>query len=439
MAQVVNVSLGYSPREWQAGIHRKLRRFSVLVVHRRAGKTVLALTELIDKALKCPLKMGRFGYVAPLRYQAKTIAWSYLKDFSSEIPGTKVNEAELYIEYPNGARVTLYGADNPDGIRGAYFDGVVLDEYADMNGDLWNLVIRPMLADRKGWAIFIGTPKGHDRFFEIYQYAMDQMSKGGDWYAVSLPYWETDALDLEELEDARKEMGDTAFAQEFACDFSVEGADVLIPINLVSDAMGRHINKADYKMAANILGVDVARFGDDRSVIQRRQGLYASPPIILSGLNNMELANRVAFEINAERPDAVFIDAGRGEGVIDRLRELGFAVMEVNFGGKSGNERYRNKATEMWFGIKEWLQSGAALDPATTAYLSELSARTYKFGADGKVIIESKEDLKKRFKSPDLADALALTFAHPVYPSFDLMTDNLPNSSNTANHDYDPW
>lgn len=441
MAQVgavVNVDIGYKPRLWQIGVHRALKRFSVLVIHRRAGKTVLTLAELIDKALKCKLKMGRYAYIAPLRYQAKMITWSYLKDYTRDIPNLIRNEAELYVEFPNGARVTLYGADNPDAIRGGYLDGVVLDEYADMDMDLWSKVVRPMLSDRLGWAIFIGTPKGHNHFFEIYKLAMKRMEEGEDWYAVSLPYWETDALNKSELEDAREEMGDTAFAQEFCVDFSVEGADVLIPIKLVEEAMVRHVDVVDYRRSAKIMGVDVARFGDDSSVIQKRQGLYAESPITLKGLDNMELANRVAAEINLYEPDAVFVDAGRGEGVIDRLRELGYAVIEVNFGGKSVDDKCRNHATLMWVKILQWLKSGGSLDPDTTVYLTELSARTYKFGPDGRMIIEPKDALKKRFKSPDHADALALTFAHDVEPNIDHLYDHVPNAGQALS-DYEPW
>ena len=441
MAQVgavVNVDIGYKPRLWQTAVHRKLKRFSVLVVHRRAGKTVMTLAELIDKGLKCPLKMGRFAYIAPLRNQAKGIVWSYLKDFTRDIPGLKSNEAELYVEFPNGARITLYGADNPDAIRGAYLDGVVLDEYADIGTEVWTKVLRPMLADRLGWAIVIGTPKGHNHFFEIYRKAMTRMAEGKDWYAVSLPYWETDALDKDEIEAAHEEMGDTAFAQEFCVDFSVEGADVLIPIKLVEEAMARHVDEVDFRRSAKVMGVDVARFGDDSSVIQKRQGLYAESPITLKGLDNMELANRVAAEINLYEPDAVFVDAGRGEGVIDRLRELGYAVIEVNFGGKSVDDKCRNHATLMWVKILQWLKSGGSLDPDTTVYLTELSARTYKFGPDGRMIIEPKDALKKRFKSPDHADALALTFAHDVEPNIDYLHDHVPNSGQALS-DYDPW
>lgn len=437
-ARVETISLGYTPREWQERVHRSLKRFSVLVVHRRGGKTVMALTELVDKALRCVRENGRFGYISPILKQSKQIAWTYLKDYARKIPGTKTNEAELYVEFANGARVTLYGADRgADSIRGAYFDGVVLDEFADMRDVVWKDVVRPMLLDRKGWAIFIGTPKGHDAFFEMYRLALKRMGEGRNWYAALLPHWETGVLEEQELADAREEMGDKSFEREMCCDFSVEGDDILIPIKLVEDAIGRHYKKTDYEMSAKVIGVDVARFGDDRSVIQKRQGLYVHEPIVLKHLDNMELADRVAHEINNFKPDAVFIDLGQGQGVIDRLRQLGFDVVGVNFGGKSSHERYANKATQMWVETKKALENGLALPPGFDEYLTELSGRTYGFQSNGKIIIESKDRMRERFRSPDLADALVLTYAQPVQPYIDVL-HNVPETRE-ADLEYNPW
>lgn len=399
---------------------------------------MLTLNELIDKALRSNKKMPRFGYVAPQLKQAKNIAWQYLKDFTRDIPNIKVNEAELYVEFPhNGGRVTLYGADNPDSIRGAYFDGVVLDEYADMRDVVWKDVVRPMLADRLGWAIVIGTPKGHDNFYEMYRLALKRQSEGKSWFATLLPHWETKALNPAEIEDAREEMGDKSFEREMCCDFSVEGDDILIPIKLVEDAIGRHYDKSDYEMSAKVIGVDVARFGDDRSVIQKRQGLCVHEPIVLKQLDNMELADRVAHEINQFKPDAVFVDLGQGQGVIDRLRQLGFDIVGVNFGGKSSHERYANKATQMWVETKKALEDGLALPPSFDEYLTELSGRTYSFQSNGKIIIESKDKMRNRFRSPDLADALVLTYAQPVQPYIDVL-HNVPENRE-ADLEYNPW
>ena len=161
----------YAPRPLQAKLHRQLKRFNVLVAHRRFGKTVFCINELIAKAAANNRTEARYGYVAPLLTQAKDVAWAYLKRFTAPIPGVNVSETELWVDLPNGARIRLYGADNADRLRGLYFDGVVLDEYAQMHPRVWSEVIRPALADREGWAIFIGTPMGRNGFCDLYESA----------------------------------------------------------------------------------------------------------------------------------------------------------------------------------------------------------------------------------------------------------------------------
>lgn len=208
------VELPYGPRKVFVPYHTRSQRWGALVAHRRCGKTVACINDLIAKALQCPFPHGRYAYVAPFLAQAKEVAWEYLKRFSLPAQADK-NEAELWVELVNGARIRIHGADNPDRLRGAYLDGVVLDEYADMRPSVWGEVIRPMLADRKGWATFIGTPKGRNEFFRIYQRA----SEGGDWYTVNLKASETGILDDDELAEARQDMTPEQYAQEFECSF----------------------------------------------------------------------------------------------------------------------------------------------------------------------------------------------------------------------------
>jgi hypothetical protein len=181
--------------------------------------------------------------------------------------------------------------------------------------------------------------------------------------------------------------------------------------------------------------VDVARFGADRSVIQKRQGLAAYEPIIFNDIDNMTLAGMVGQTISEWKPDAVFIDAGRGEGVIDRLRQLGFFVNEVNFGGRPTNPRYNNKRSEMWDSVRIWLDDGGSL-PNNTDLKTDLCVPTYKFDAGNRLQLESKDEIKKRGgRSPDLGDALALTFAFPVAPK-NLGHHGLVESIES---DYDPF
>ena len=186
-----------------------MRRFSVLVCHRRWGKTVMAVNTLIDSALRCTKLDGHFGYLAPQYNQAKSVAWGYVKRYGAVVPGTKVNESELSISFPNGAKVRLYGANNPDSLRGVYWDGIVLDEVADMSPDVWGLIIRPALGDRKGWALFIGTPKGVNLFSDIYYNAMEDPNWYAGMYTVDDTVCDPSVLlDAGELELARASMSE---------------------------------------------------------------------------------------------------------------------------------------------------------------------------------------------------------------------------------------
>ncbi len=167
------VSLGYQPRSAFIPFHKRKQRWASLVCHRRAGKTVACVADLVDAALRLKLPNPRFAYIAPYYSQAKDVAWLYVKGMACNIPGVEINERELRADFPNGARVRLYGADNPDRLRGLNLDGVVMDEFGDMTPGAWRSVIRPALSDREGWAVFIGTPKGRNEFYEIHSTAVN--------------------------------------------------------------------------------------------------------------------------------------------------------------------------------------------------------------------------------------------------------------------------
>jgi hypothetical protein len=212
-------------------------------------------------------------------------------------------------------------------------------------------------------------------------------------------------------------MAETSFSREYLCDFAAAGDDQLISLADVETAARRVYTEKDVMGAPLVIGVDPARFGDDRSVVFRRRGLQAFTPWVYRGIDNMELAARVAAHINEHDPDAVFIDSGAGAGVIDRLRQLDYDVVEVPFGGRAIAEgQFVNRRAEMWWAMKEWLEHGGAI-PQDPALRQELATPTYWYDAAGKRVLESKDEVKKRLQgggSPDLADALALTFAHPV-------------------------
>lgn len=434
------IDLGYRPRQWQRECHKQRRRFTVLALHRRAGKTELALRELLDKALRCPLDLPLFFYVAPLLKQSKAIAWARLKQIVAPLVLNglcEINESELWVRLTsNGAMIRCYGADNPDAMRGVRLDGVVLDEVAQMAPAVWDDVIQPALSDRLGWALFIGTPNGINLFSQLYFGAANKP----DWFAARYTVYDTDALDAREVERLRGEMSEASFAREYLCDFSAAGTDQLISLTDVEDATQRHVTLPDYDFAARVMGVDPARFGDDKSVIVKRQGRYCHRPQRHHKVDNMTLAALVAEEIHTWQPDAVFIDEGNGGGVIDRLRQLGHNVIGVHFGGKAGRPRYVNKRTEMWFEMRDWLTSGGVI-PNDMQLKQDLATPTYKFTSGQDVYsLESKDEIKKRIgRSPDDGDALALTFAFPVqrdlYKASGIAIRTGFESDNVLNHD----
>jgi hypothetical protein len=209
-----NVKLKYRPRSVFDDFHRRKQRWAIVVAHRRCGKTVACINDLIVRASLEGKKNGRYAYVAPYYSQAKNIAWDYLVRFAEPVLA-KANQSELWVELINGSRIRLFGADNPDALRGLYLDGIVLDEYADMRPRIWGEIVRPLLADRLGWAVFIGTPKGHNAFWDLYNNA----TKDDRWYVKTLRASQTELLPWDELEDARKSMSEDQYLQEFECDF----------------------------------------------------------------------------------------------------------------------------------------------------------------------------------------------------------------------------
>lgn len=216
------VATGYRPRKHQTILHNSFKRFNVIVAHRRLGKTVCSINEQIDQALHNTLKNPHYAYIAPTYSQAEKIAWEFFKTYCSSIPGYKANEGKLRItierkDTRDVITFWLLGAENPDSIRGVYMDGVILDEPGEMNPVIWTQVVRFCLADRNGWAIFIGTPKGRNFFYDRYEYAKKNPET---WYSALFKASETGVLPASELADLRAELTEDEVAQELECSFT---------------------------------------------------------------------------------------------------------------------------------------------------------------------------------------------------------------------------
>lgn len=225
-----------------------------------------------------------------------------------------------------------------------------------------------------------------------------------------------DELEAERLLD---ESGDEArYRHIWLGDYEELSDAQLISGKIVEEAMNR--KPEPDPRAEVIMGVDVARYGKDETVIAFRRGrdAYTEQWLAFSKLDTMESAARVAREFDRVRPDALFVDeTGIGAGVVDRLRQLGYPVTAVNFGSKPDglvDAKVANKRAEMWVRMREWLRSGGAI-PNDLQLEAQLTSVEYKHDANNAILLEKKEDMAKRgLPSPDRADALALTFAYPV-------------------------
>lgn len=242
------IPIEYKPRPAFAAFHDRGQRFACIVAHRRAGKTVACLHELQRGALTCAWPRARFAYLSPYLKQAKTVAWQHLRDAVASLRahGATLHETELRADYPNGAQVRLYGADNADALRGIYLDGVVLDEFADMDPRVWPEVVRPALADRQGWATFIGTPKGRNAFHALWR----RGQADDDWFTLMLKASQTGLIAERELALARRELSEEQYAQEFECSFDAAVVGSYYGRLMAQAEQGGRIARVPYDPAA---------------------------------------------------------------------------------------------------------------------------------------------------------------------------------------------
>jgi hypothetical protein len=245
----VKIEFNYEPRKEFMPYHNRHQRWSAIVAHRRCGKTVAAINDIIARASYTKKENARFAYIAPFYKQAKDVAWQYLKDFVGDA-AVKTWEADLRVKLFNGAWITLYGADNPDSLRGLYHDGVILDEYGDCRPSLWPEVVLPTLVDRKGWALFIGTPKGKNHFSDI----CDRAKSEEGWYFDELKVSDTKIIDEEELEEMRSQMTEDQYQQEMECSFdaAVQGTYYAGILNSMEGKGQRGLVEYDPEQKVNV-------------------------------------------------------------------------------------------------------------------------------------------------------------------------------------------
>lgn len=256
------IVIDYAPRKPILPLHHRTQRWAIVLAHRRLGKTVACINDLIRRALVEGKKDGRYAYIAPYYNQAKSVAWDYLMRYSEPVRREK-NISELWVELVNGARIRLFGADNADALRGLYFDGIVADEYADWRAGVYSTIIRPALSDRKGWAIFIGTPKGKNAFWQMWKDAQGNP----DWFTLQIKASESGVLDDEELADARRSMTDDQYSAEYECSFDAAVFGAIYARELSALREGGQISRVPYDPALPVHTAWDLGVGDSTAIV----------------------------------------------------------------------------------------------------------------------------------------------------------------------------
>jgi len=351
----IRVRTGYVPRPQAIAFHARSERYACLVAHRRFGKTVAAINDLIRACYTTPLENVRVAYIAPYLSQSKAIAWDYVLEYTSAIPDIKVNHSELRVDFPNGARIRLFGADNYNAMRGLFFDYVVLDEPSDFPASAWPTVIRPALADRKGRATFIGTPKGRNEFWEIYNNAKDDPN----WFTAMYKASETGILDQGELEEARRAMGDDRYEQEFECSFeaAIQGAYYAVEMK---DAMndGR-ITRVPYDPALGVVTAWDLGIGDSTAIWFAQ--FYGQEIRIIDYHENSGVGLDAYAKALSEKPyhyeqhilphDVRVKELGTGKSRLETLEALGIRDVEIapKLSVDDGIQAARSMLARCWF------------------------------------------------------------------------------------------
>ena len=256
------IEINYKPRKHAEAYHNRTERFAVLVAHRRFGKTVAAINDLIRACFAVDKKDVRVAYIAPYLSQAKAVAWDYALEYTIDIPDIKINHSELRIDFSNGSRFRLYGADNYNAMRGLYFDAIVCDEMADFPASAWPTVLRPSLTDRKGSCTFISTPKGKNEFWELYEYAKTDPT----WWSGMFKASQTDILDPEELEEAKITMGEDRYEQEFECSFEAAIVGAYYAMEMKTATQDNRITTVPYDPSVGVVTAWDLGIGDSTAI-----------------------------------------------------------------------------------------------------------------------------------------------------------------------------
>ena len=358
MARVVEVDqeIDYKPRDQIRAFHNRKERFAIIVAHRRFGKTVAAINDLIRSCFEIDRPNVRVAYIAPYLSQAKAVAWDYALEFTRDIPDIKVNHSELRIDFLNGARFRLFGADNYNAMRGLYFDAVVLDEMADFPASAWSNVIRPALADRRGSATFISTPKGKNEFWELWHEAQDDPN----WFTAMLKASDTSILDQEELDEARRTMGDDRYEQEFECSFEAAIRGAYYAQEMKDAGNSGRITRVPYDPALGVITAWDLGIGDSTSIWfsqvlstgeTRIIDYYESSGVGLDHYAKVLSEKGYHYEQHILPHDVQVKELGTGKSRLETLDALGIRNIEIapKLSVDDGIQAARTLIARCWF------------------------------------------------------------------------------------------
>jgi phage terminase large subunit len=365
----------YRPRKDQLKLHTDSSRFRVIVCHRRFGKTVFAINEGIKHCLTSERDDERVAYICPFRSQAKANAWDYLLKFTANIPGIKINISDLSVDFPNGSRFSLLGADNAHALRGRYLDLIILDEFAQMSPSIWGEIARPLLSDRHGKAIFIGTPFGRgNAFYDIYKKA----GKLEGWTRTLLTVNDTNIIDEEELRQAAAEMSPEEYQQEFMCswDSAIKGAFYTKELDQATSRITKvHHEKTLPVYTAWDLGMRdataiwFAQFvGNEVRLINYKQYIGTGLPDIISDINKLGYA----YGEHIAPHDIQVRELGTGVSRLETAAKFGIHFLICrNISRSDGIDAVRALLPRCWFDEENTFNGVESLRAYRTEYDSK--------------------------------------------------------------------
>ncbi len=433
---ILDLPYNYIPRSYQIPLWKFTDnggKRALCIDHRRAGKDKTCFNITIKRSQE---RVGLYYYILPTYAQGKKVIWNgvdkdgfrTLNHIPKELIIGKPNETEMLIKLINGSMIQIVGSDQYDSLRGPNPIGCVLSEYSRQNPAIWNDILRPILAENDGWAIFISTPYGRNHFYDLAQMAKDNK----DWFYELLTVDDTHAISQEIIDEERKTgMPEEKIQQEYYVSFNASIEQQLITADMIEEAINRKYTDEMLVGLPRVMGVDFGR-GGAQSVIVIRHGLKVLPDIFSTSSKDTTLITSKICEYDDKyRPDAIFADEiGMGGPIIDRLRQLGRRVIGVTAGARAvENKKYYNRRSEMWWNTRVWLINGGCI-PNNEKLKAALSAVLYGYTGIDQMYVERKEDTLDRLPQVllDMGDAVIHTFALPVVCQIPSSYEDYPDS-----------